>query len=63
MYIHRAWKIWQKFEVIVMKKLKKIYIFLSFILNSINVGSVTKVEGHGKQSRNYKYRAYVYSKV
>ena len=54
----RAWKIRQKFEVIVMKK--KIYIFLIFILNLINVGSFNKALGHGKESRINKLRAYVY---
>ena len=35
---HRAWKIWQKFEVFILKKPRKNIFFQFFILKLINVG-------------------------
>ena len=59
---HRAWKIWQKIEVFIMKKQKKIF-FQFFILNLINVGSLKKAVGPGEKSKINKRRAYVYPGV
>ena len=41
---HRAWKIWQKFEVFVMK-------FWFFTLNLITVGPFNKAVGPGKNTK------------
>ena len=53
------WKIWQKFEVFVLKKKLEIEMFSDLI----NVGPLNKAVGPGKKFKINKRRTYVYSAV
>jgi hypothetical protein len=47
---HRAWKMWQKFEVFVIKRTDKKLFFRFFILNLINIVRFNKAVGPKKNS-------------
>ena len=54
---HRAWKVWQTFEVFAMKK-QKIY-----FSDLVTIGPFNKAVGPGKNYKINKRTAYVFSRV